>query len=1181
MDPSVGKTPSGKEKTEKEQPKREEVEGVDILKHCHNEFKMDISFFTKLYEQKIEIYKRRCEYINLLSSSNVHRMNVRVNHPHLPDSSEPLLFEYPYVSCSVVEIDRNSFPHVEGESGQTAAESMTCEEVAERENVTSCNTVPSGVSDGAEEFSVMCTTRREDMKNTQGKDTKAKQRNTFSKKYRGILLNFNTLEEFLTTKRGTHINYTMSNLRKYLKRASHMNNGLDDGTMKDNIYEDSFWIYKPNEINYFEKINTYLILTFFDLKDFLCYYSLANPVVNPRVHFKMIQPSERLYFFIDPEVMYLDSRKNYINVGDLLYLSHQIETFFDGNKLFVDSGAFLLLKFDAEELSLRNPHLYMKMYQRSLHRLGVCHKLGEERKEEIAFASLGSFKDVCEYLSGIREKHPQGSNLCMCACSDNPVERLRDTRSCDCKCHFDDPKMKCDSPYHVLRRYAGLTVLPLSCLGELKEDLQNLKEKKLKYVMEDFFHLYICLVDPNCVFTSLGWDFRNLLYCLSLKYELYDFEIELLVFRDFSLLSEEVVCKSLSTHLLWKYPYSKGSPTATIPGMSNAHVPPVKSAQCTMVSKMVTRDYDAMQVGEEREWIGKREESYMEGKTFHHRGGEIHFSGETHLAGETHLSARKDQLVKYLLNSSVFKIRVPSRGDLGEAATGGVAAIETAACVDAAPILCAPGWKRRVGANGDSTIHKVSLRNFLNRDVVQRIALEQHVKLIKWNLLKDLNEEKITSLKVLILGMGTVGCNVARTCVTWGIKHLTLVDNSVVKPSNVGRQSLYTTDDIEDECKMPVHKVVAAKRRLLKIAPDLKIQAKLIDIPMPGHSSYVSNGRIGKTKETIADLDNLISNHDIVFLATDSKESRYFPSLLIAEKQYNCMRELQNGQKWEEQQRETTLPTVDSTNSVESTNPVDCANPVDCTNPMHFDPPSDYHSDLYMSLSKENNLTDEAIHERQTFYNNILTNVMQLAKMPPLGITIALGFESLHIIRHPYLYFKGGCFYCNDLHSPENSSFGQPFDEKCTVSRGGLSSISGGLSVELLISLTQHPLHFFAPHTNKDQYVYGCDMHMDGRRDPSREQTGRVKNRAASNSLVSCLGATPHILSLNLAEFTMRKMYCSAFDRCMCCSEKVILRYQACPEVFVENVIRDSSVLERITGIDELREKESDVIMLD
>ncbi|KJP90155.1 hypothetical protein AK88_00003 [Plasmodium fragile] len=1145
MDASLKKPPSGENKAKKEQQKKEQAERVDILKHCYNEFKMDISFFTKLYEQKMEIYKHRCEYINLLSTSNVHRMKVTMNHPVPPYSSEPVVFEHPYVNCSVVEICKNSFPHIEGQIGQTATENMTHKKMAEKGNVIPRNTLPHGVSDEEEEFlCAMYTGRSEDVKRTQGKDTTEMKRNTCSKKYRGILLNFNTLEEFLTTKKCTHINYTMSNLRRYLKKASHVDNGPGDETKEESIYEDSFWTYKPNELNYFEKINTYLILSFFDLQHFLCYYSLANPVVNPPVHFKMVEPSERLYFFIDPEVMYLDSRKDHINVGDVLYLSHKIETCFKGNKLFVESGAFLLLKFDTEELSLQNSHLYMKMYQSSLHRLGLSNALGES-EEDITFASLNSFKGVCDYLSGIREKHHQGSNICMCSCAGDAEKQVAKCCSFDCKWHLGDPNRKCDKdPHHVLRNSAGLTVLPLSCLGELKEHLQNMKEKKLKYVMEKFFHLYICLVDPNCVFTSLAWDFRNLLYCLCLKYELYDFEIELLVFRDFSLLSEELVCKAFPTHLLWKFPYFS-YPTHIMRGMCNAHMlSPVKNSQCTRVEKMVTRDYGAIKVGREHEWIGKREESYM---------------GEPN-TGKTQFSSRKNLLVKYLLNSSVFKIKVPGRGELGEASTG-----EEANDVGAAPIRCAPGWKRRAAVNGDSTIHKVNLRNFVNRDVVQRIALEQHVKLIKWTLLKNLKEEKITTLKVLILGMGTVGCNIARTCVTWGIKHLTLVDNSVVKHSNVGRQSLYTTDDIEDENKVPTHKVVAAKKRLLKIAPDLNIQARLFDIPMPGHSIYVSNERIRKTKEAITDLNNLISNHDVVFLATDSKESRYFPSLLIAEKQYSCMRELHSGQNCDEQQRATTLPTVRGTN------------PVQCTNPVQQ---CDYGSDMYMYLSQEDSLTDEAIRERQTFYNNILTNVKQLAKMPPLGITVALGFDSLHIIRHPYLYFRGGCFYCNDLHSPQNSSFGQPLDEKCTVTRAGLSSISGGLSVELLITLTQHPLHFFAPHTNKDQYVYNSHVHVSGR-DPPKEETGMVKNRAASNSLVSCLGATPHIVSLNLAEFSMRKMYCSAFDRCMCCSEKVILRYQACPEAFVENVIRDSSVLERITGIEELREKESDVIMLD
>uniref|UniRef100_A0A0C9R1I5 Ubiquitin-like modifier-activating enzyme ATG7 n=1 Tax=Fopius arisanus TaxID=64838 RepID=A0A0C9R1I5_9HYME len=155
-------------------------------------------------------------------------------------------------------------------------------------------------------------------------------------------------------------------------------------------------------------------------------------------------------------------------------------------------------------------------------------------------------------------------------------------------------------------------------------------------------------------------------------------------------------------------------------------------------------------------------------------------------------------------------------------------------------------------------------------------AVDLNLKLMKWRLVPDLNLEKISHLKCLLLGAGTLGCSVARVLIGWGIKTITFVDNSTVSHSNTVRQSLYTH---EDAVKRRL-KAEAAKDALLRISPSFNVQGIVLHIPMPGH--VVGQSMLESTKSAVTSLETLVEKHDVVFLLLDSREARWLPTVLCA-----------------------------------------------------------------------------------------------------------------------------------------------------------------------------------------------------------------------------------------------------------------------------------------------------------
>ncbi|KAI9268978.1 hypothetical protein BDA99DRAFT_503146 [Phascolomyces articulosus] len=153
-------------------------------------------------------------------------------------------------------------------------------------------------------------------------------------------------------------------------------------------------------------------------------------------------------------------------------------------------------------------------------------------------------------------------------------------------------------------------------------------------------------------------------------------------------------------------------------------------------------------------------------------------------------------------------------------------------------------------------------------------AVDLNLKLMRWRVMPDLDLDKVKHTKCLLLGAGTLGCYVARCLLGWGVRHITFVDNGRVSFSNPVRQPLYTFQDCIQGGKP---KAEAAAQSLLEIQPTVNAKGYDISIPMPGHVALSSDEQLLKD---IEQLTALIQSHDVIYLLTDSRESRWFPTLL-------------------------------------------------------------------------------------------------------------------------------------------------------------------------------------------------------------------------------------------------------------------------------------------------------------
>lgn len=212
-----------------------------------------------------------------------------------------------------------------------------------------------------------------------------------------------------------------------------------------------------------------------------------------------------------------------------------------------------------------------------------------------------------------------------------------------------------------------------------------------------------------------------------------------------------------------------------------------------------------------------------------------------------------------------------------------------------------------------------------------------------------------------------------------------------------------------------------------------------------------------------------------------------------------------------------------------------------------------------------------------------------------MAITAALGFDNFVVMRHglphdPATQISSsssssaagvrsppnrlGCYFCNDVVAPLNSTVDRTLDQQCTVARPGLAPIAGALAVELVAALLQHPLKGHAP---------APGMIYKDHTAAAASSAGPSSSRLSKDTpdLAGALGPVPHMIRGQLSGFSQTCMVGQGFSQCTACSKTVVERYRSDGWGFVREVLAEPYVLEELTGLAELHRQAAAISLSD
>ena len=190
-----------------------------------------------------------------------------------------------------------------------------------------------------------------------------------------------------------------------------------------------------------------------------------------------------------------------------------------------------------------------------------------------------------------------------------------------------------------------------------------------------------------------------------------------------------------------------------------------------------------------------------------------------------------------------------------------------------------------------------------------------------------------------------------------------------------------------------------------------------LSIPMPGHA--LTPAEETDALASAAELESLVIDHDVVFLLTDTRESRWLPTALAAK--HRCL-------------AITAALAFDSFVVLRHGVP----------------PPAPQPRDTTAAAMSDGQHPDTAA----------------AATLVAPAATLVTPAASIDVpaSKQPAPQPRLGCYFCNDVVAPQDSTLHRSLDQQCTVTRPGLAFLAAAVAGELCVNVVQHPQGGAAPH---------------------------------------------------------------------------------------------------------------------
>ena len=221
------------------------------------------------------------------------------------------------------------------------------------------------------------------------------------------------------------------------------------------------------------------------------------------------------------------------------------------------------------------------------------------------------------------------------------------------------------------------------------------------------------------------------------------------------------------------------------------------------------------------------------------------------------LHARRDAARSIVFDMELTKAKKPQTDAAASTQEGGLPKVV--------------GWERN--ASGKLAGRLADLTEYMDPKKLADSSVDLNLKLMKWRISPNLNLDKIKETKCLLLGAGTLGSYVSRNLMGWGVRKITFVDNGSVSFSNPVRQPLFNFKDCLDG---GAKKAIRAAEALKEIYPGVDAVGHVMSVPMAGHP-ITDNAR---TMADFEKLQQLVDEHEAIFLLMDTRESRWLPTVM-------------------------------------------------------------------------------------------------------------------------------------------------------------------------------------------------------------------------------------------------------------------------------------------------------------